>query len=111
MPDGQTSPVVVVAKPKNMGIGILLAFLFGPFGLLYSSKLGAIVMFIVSIVPVTLLYLMLKVPDSERTLDIEQNIFYVVVIYAISWYVAPAIWAAIAVSARNEKLQERSRLS
>ena len=42
--------VIVVAKQKSVGIAFLLAFLFGPFGLLYASVMGGIVMFIAGIV-------------------------------------------------------------
>ncbi len=42
--------VIVVASTKSMGVGIILALLFGPLGLLYSSVLAAIVMFVITIV-------------------------------------------------------------
>jgi len=35
---------------KSTGLAILLAMLLGPLGLLYSSVMGAIVMFVVNIV-------------------------------------------------------------
>jgi hypothetical protein len=41
---------VVVGKQKSVGTAFLLAFLFGPIGLLYSSIIGGIVMFILSII-------------------------------------------------------------
>jgi len=41
---------VVVQAPKSRGVAFLLAFLFGPLGMLYSTVAGAIVMFFVSIV-------------------------------------------------------------
>jgi hypothetical protein len=50
MPEGQPSqPVIIVASTKSTGLAIILALLFGPLGLLYSSVLAAVVMFIVSI--------------------------------------------------------------
>jgi hypothetical protein len=81
MSEGSSQQVIVVASTKNMGIGIILALLFGPLGLLYSSVTGAIVMFVVS-VPVAIftagLGLLLANPVC-------------------------AIWAAVAVNTHNKK--------
>lgn len=41
---------VVVKSTKNVGIAILLTFIFGPLGMLYSTIPGAIVMGIISLV-------------------------------------------------------------
>lgn len=41
---------IVVVPTKSVGLAILLAVIFGPLGLLYSTVVGAIVMFIVNIV-------------------------------------------------------------
>ena len=46
----QSQVVVVVAGPKSMGLAGALAFFFGPLGMIYSTPMGAIVMFLVSIV-------------------------------------------------------------
>jgi hypothetical protein len=40
--------VVIMGKQKSVGIAFLLAFLFGPLGLLYASILGGIVMFFIT---------------------------------------------------------------
>jgi hypothetical protein len=42
--------IIIIAKQKSVGTAFLLAFLFGPLGLLYASILGGIVMFIVGII-------------------------------------------------------------
>jgi len=42
--------IVVVGKQKSVGVAFLLAFLFGPLGLLYSSVVGGIVMLILGVV-------------------------------------------------------------
>ena len=44
----QTTRTVMV-KQKSMGLAILLAFLFGPLGMLYATIPGAIVMFILDV--------------------------------------------------------------
>lgn len=41
---------VAVAPPKSVGLALVLTFLFGPLGLLYSSVVGGIVMFIITVV-------------------------------------------------------------
>src|SRR5215213_3137325 len=41
---------VVVLTPKSVGLAAVLAFFFGPLGMLYSTVLGAVVMFAVELV-------------------------------------------------------------
>lgn len=40
-----THSTVVMTEQKNVGIAVVLAFLFGPLGMLYSTVTGAVVMF------------------------------------------------------------------
>ena len=47
MPDSQ---VVVAKTEKNVGIALLLTFLFGPLGMLYSTVTGGLVMIAVTFV-------------------------------------------------------------
>ena len=42
--------VIVVQSLKSMGLGLLLTLIFGPLGMLYSSIIGAVIMFVVSAV-------------------------------------------------------------
>lgn len=44
----ENNTIVVVKNQKSVGLAILLTFLFGPLGMLYSTVLGAIIMFIIS---------------------------------------------------------------
>lgn len=44
------APVVVVGSRKDPATAAILAFLFGPLGLLYSTVAGATVMFVISLV-------------------------------------------------------------
>ncbi len=43
----------IVINQKSMGLALLLSFIFGPLGMLYSTIMGGIIMFIVAI-PVVL---------------------------------------------------------
>lgn len=42
--------VVIVQSLKSMGFGLFLTLIFGPLGMLYSSILGAVIMFVISAV-------------------------------------------------------------
>ena len=44
------STVIIVQKQKSVGTAFLLAFLFGPLGLLYASIAGGLIMFVVSLI-------------------------------------------------------------
>lgn len=74
--------VVITKSPKSMGIALILAFLFGPLGMLYSTISGAIIMFIIDVIL------------SFFTLGI--GLFF-------TWPIH-LIWAAIAVKSYNNKL-------
>jgi hypothetical protein len=73
--------IVVVSKPKSVGTAFVLAFLFGPLGLLYASIAGGIIMFIVFI----LSFLILPV------------------IGALVIWVGCVIWAIVAAQNSNSK--------
>jgi hypothetical protein len=45
----QTEPPAVVTTPKSLRLAILLATLFGPFGLFYATVSGAMIMLIAAI--------------------------------------------------------------
>lgn len=42
--------VVIIRNQKSMGLTLLLAILFGPLGMLYSTIIGGIVMIVVNII-------------------------------------------------------------
>ena len=46
----QNTQTVIVARPKSVGVAILLTFLFGPLGMFYSTVGGALVMLCVSVI-------------------------------------------------------------
>ncbi len=46
--------VVVASPPKSVGLAIVLAFFFGPLGMLYSTITGALVMFLANLVSIPL---------------------------------------------------------
>ncbi len=46
----QPSQTIVVTPTKSMGISLILTFLFGPLGMLYSTVGGGLVMIVVSVI-------------------------------------------------------------
>jgi len=73
--------IVVVSKPKSVGTAFVLAFLFGPLGLLYASIIGGFVMFILAV----LSFLVLPIIG-----------------YFLVW-IGCIIWAVVAAQSANAK--------
>ena len=78
--------VIVVGKAKSVGIAGVLAFFFGPLGLLYASVTGGIVMFI------------LYIPILIITLGI--GVFFI--------HPICVIWAVVAANQANAALQNKA---
>lgn len=78
--------IIIVGKSKSVGTAFLLAFLFGPLGLLYASVIGGIVMFFISIV------LFILIP----------------VVGAIFAWIGCIIWAIMAANAANDKMKSQT---
>lgn len=66
-----------VAERKSVGLALLLVLYFGPFGMLYSTALGAITMLVA--MAVAMFYF--------------ENMFF----YAVAWLIG-MIWACVAAS-------------
>lgn len=89
MPVQLAPQVMIVANEKSAGVAALLALLFGPLGMLYSTVLGAVVMFFINVfvlVGTAGLGLLITMPMS-------------------------AIWAANAASQHNQRLRQAAMLS
>jgi hypothetical protein len=52
----QPVPVQIVKPPKSAGLAFVLSFLFGPLGMIYSTPIGALVMFLVNLVVIPLTF-------------------------------------------------------
>ena len=50
MAQESTRQVVVVQSTKNVGIAVILAFLFGPLGMFYATTSGALIMMAISLI-------------------------------------------------------------
>jgi hypothetical protein len=78
---GAGGPAVVMMKQKSMFLALLLAFFFGPLGMLYSTITGAIVMFLVNLI--------LIIPTAG-------------LITFLTWPLG-LVWAGVAVSSYNNR--------
>ena len=43
------TPPVVLAAPKSVGLAVILTILFGPLGMLYSTVIGGVIMFVAAV--------------------------------------------------------------
>ncbi|MBK6264127.1 hypothetical protein JKA74_03680 [Marivirga sp. S37H4] len=77
---------IVVVKQKSMGLTIILSFLFGPLGMLYSTIIGGVVMFVISVLV---------------------GIFTLGLGLIITWPIG-VIWAALATNNHNKRIMNNS---
>jgi hypothetical protein len=77
--------MIVVRPPKSVGVAVVLSFLFGPFGMFYSTVTGALVILAIDFVLIFI---------SVATLGIGG------VLYFLTW-IGGIIWAAMAASKHN----------
>jgi len=54
--DNKPAQRIIVASTKSVGISLILTFLFGPLGMLYSTIWGAIIMLIISVIVGTITF-------------------------------------------------------
>lgn len=76
----QSSNVVMVGTQKSVGTAFILAFLFGPLGLLYASPIGGVLMFFIGIV----LFFLIPIAGA-----------------VISWIIC-IVWAVVAAQNANQ---------
>ncbi len=79
--------VVVMGKAKSVGAAFILAFFFGPLGLLYASVIGGIVMFIIGLI----------------------SFFVLPIIGYIIVHIGCVIWACVAADQANQKLRAQGQ--
>lgn len=79
--------IVIVGKAKSVGTAFLLAFLFGPLGLLYASGIGGLVMIILSII------LFVALP----------------IIGPILCWIVSMVWAVVAAKNANDAMHKKAQ--
>lgn len=93
----QSRPRVIVTKStKSVGIAVLLVFIFGPFGMFYSTIGGAILMIVaIPIIYITFFYFGISGNIGGLTL---------MILCAIIYYPVCMIWAGLAASSYNKRI-------
>ncbi len=76
-------PIVIVQNRKSAGLAFILTFFFGPLGMLYSTVIGGVIMFLI---------------------DIVVGIFTLGLGFLITWPIQ-IIWAIVAVNNHNNRQQ------
>ena len=104
---GQVATVPWTPKPKSYVLGLILSAIFGPFGLFYASKKGALIVFLLMLaVPVALASMGAYGPAFHRQpleiigRDAVMNRFWTLAVFS------SLIWAAIGVRGYNKKFKE-----
>jgi hypothetical protein len=79
-------------RPKNVTIGILAAIFFQPFGLLYSTVTGGIIMILLLVTGYVVYYLMGQSPYA----------------FTFFWIQPPVniIWSIIAITRHNKRIMK-----
>jgi hypothetical protein len=85
-PPSIQNQTVIVGKVKSVGTAFLLAFLFGPLGLLYATVPGGILMFFAGLV----LFFILPIVGAF-----------------VAWIVC-IIWAVVAANHANDRAREQA---
>ena len=107
-------PLVATAnRPrKSLSLGFLLAFLFGPLGLLYSTVVGGFTMIGVTVASWVLFFtLVVNRMDYYAPLTTDSGITWVTLLAFAIWLaveLTSIIWATAAVNSHNSKLQTSS---
>ena len=76
--------VMITYSPKSIGVALLLTFIFGPIGMLYSTVWGGIIM------------LLINLPLGILTFGF---------VLILTWPIQ-LIWAALAVRSYNKKIMK-----
>ena len=99
---------------KNLGLGVLFALLGGPFGLLYASILGGIVMLFIAIFSYLFAFLYLRDDllqgNVYAILDIAAYSFIYPLLFII-YYAVCIIWAIVAINDHNNQLNRQTSIN
>jgi hypothetical protein len=98
------SAQVALSKKKSMGMALILVLFFGPVGLLYSSVLGGLVLLGL---PVCLLILATSIGSHMGNTQAAGSLIALVFVLLIPEWIVSLIWAAIAVSGHNRRIERK----
>ena len=98
----------IIVKHKSVGVALLLTFLFGPFGMLYSTVLGAGTMLLLPIIITISLVEINHVNADYYT--VGTYFFAGIFFYGTFYWFICIVWAAIAASRSNKIIINQSPL-
>jgi hypothetical protein len=106
---GGYAPTTYTPRPKSHVVAMILSFLFGPFGLFYASKKGALVMLLLLFgVPVALAMQGAWGPAFHRhPLEILGHDAVMNRMWSVAVFFS-VVWSVIGVRSYNKKLQAGS---
>jgi len=100
-----STPIVLTRSYKSVVLALILAFFFGPFGLLYASISGGLIMLFI---PVVLCFLfILGLFQEDPTLLVWS--FSLILIFTLTYWLILLIWAAVAIKNYNDEVDEDTR--
>ena len=106
--DNLAPGTTIIVKHKSVGVAILLTFLFGPFGMLYSTVLGAGTMLLLPIIITISLVEINHVNVDYYT--VGTYFFAGIFFYGTFYWFICIVWAAIAASRSNKIIINQSPL-
>lgn len=90
---------------KSLGLAIVLTLFFGPLGLFYASITGGLIMFLTPIL-LFALFIFGFIADSSFFLA---SSLVLLIVFAVNYWIICVIWAAMAVSNHNNKVNDAIR--
>jgi hypothetical protein len=99
---------VTVRLPKSVGVALLLALLFGPFGLLYATVKGGLIMLAVEFFGGILLFLSVVAAGSTGSLNAPGAAIVgglaLLWLFAFGIQIVCAVWAVMAAQSYNREI-------
>ena len=89
MTDSVNVNIVNARPPKSVAVAFILAFFFGPLGMLYVTVSGALIMLVVNVIVIPLLMVL--------------TVGFGALLFVPSWIVC-IIWAVIAAKGRDKQI-------
>ena len=100
-----TTPYLITKSPKSIGVALLLTFLFGPFGLLYASVWGGLIMILFPVILAALLI----TGALHNSLAIAALSLNLIIVFAMLYWLILIIWAIVSVNAYNNEIKEEAK--
>lgn len=91
---------------KSVGVAFLLTFLFGPFGMFYSTVTGALVLLVISVVLSLVAGLLIGL-ISLATFGLGAFLMILAPLAGLPIWITSMIWGCLAASHHNDRVREQ----